>query len=301
MATGTNSRIAPVKTWVGATAPALPPAGAALAPAPRAPRWPAARLAAVEALWGEGFTSPGGAALVLRLSSSLALSGGDKLLLLGGGLGGPAFAIAEDCGAWVSSFEADGELAALARRRTSLHGCRDRIRVAGWDPDHPDFGLRASHHAVSLEALRGADPVATLNSLAGSLRSPQTAGRSSGQSQIVMTEMVADRHVPDSDREFSAWCRLENRQPVLPRGQDITAALTRLGYDVRVVEDISGTHVNEALTGWRKAVRTMEAGPSPSAAAAGAVVTEAELWLLRIRVMRRLGFRLLRWHAVSMR
>jgi hypothetical protein len=29
------------------------------------------------------------------------------------------------------------------------------------------------------------------------------------------------------------------------------------------------------------------------------VVTEAELWLLRIRVMRRFGFRLLRWHAVG--
>jgi hypothetical protein len=289
MATGTPLRTAPVKTWVGATAPAPPPAET---PAPRAPRWPAARLAAVQALWGEGFTAPGGAAQVLRLSSSLGLRGQDKLLLLGGGLGGPAIAIVQHCGARVSSFEADGELAALARARTTAHGCRDRILVAGWDPDHPDFGLRTGNHAMSMEALRGADPAAALTSLAGSLRP---------SSQIVMTELVADGAVPRSDREFAAWCRLENRLPVLPRGEAITAALTRLGYDVRVVEDISGTHVDDALAGWRQAVRTMQAGPSPSAAAAGAVVTEAELWLLRIRVMRRLGFRLLRWHAVSTR
>jgi hypothetical protein len=37
----------------------------------------------------------------------------------------------------------------------------------------------------------------------------------------------------------------------------------------------------------------------PSTASASMVVTEAELWLLRIRVMRRFGFRLLRWHAVG--
>jgi hypothetical protein len=290
MATGSVPRIAPVKDWVGVSAPMAPRLEARQPGGARAPRWPAARLAAVEALWGDGFNAPGGAAQVLRLSSPLALGADDKLLLLGGGLGGPACAIAQDCGAWVSHYEADPELAALAHTRIGAHGCADRILVTGWDLDHPDFGVRASNHAVSLEALRGADPVATLNSVACSLRP---------RSQIVMTEMVTDRLLPASDREFAAWCRLENRLPDLPRGDAITAALTRLGYDVRVVEDVSSAHVSEALAGWRQAVRAMAQGPSPSAAAASVVVTEAELWLLRIRVMRRFGFRLLRWHAVS--
>ncbi len=75
--------------------------------------------------------------------------------------------------------------------------------------------------------------------------------------------------------------------------------MTNQGFDVRVVEDLSDRHVTATLTGWRAAVRAMETGPRPEPAAAGIFVTEAELWLLRIRLMRRFGFRLLRWHAVG--
>jgi hypothetical protein len=292
MATSPHPRIAAVKDWVGVSPPFYvreePPPGARRADRPR--RWPPARLAAVEALWGEGFNSPAGAAETLRLAVPLALGCETKLLLLGGGLGGPACAIAQSSGAWVSSFESDREQEAVARLRTAAHACRDRIEVEAWNPEYPEFGIRISDHALALEALRGADPVITLESLAASLRPGN---------QIVMIEMVADTHAPDSDREFAAWCRLENRLPALPRQETITAALTRLHYDVRVVEDVSGAHVNAALAGWRQAVKAMGSGPCPAPASASVVVTEAELWLLRIRVMRRFGFRLLRWHAVG--
>ena len=292
---------APVKNWVGVGAPislhsgglrAPPPERAADQPAgARKCRWPAARLAAVAALWGDGFNAPGGPAQILALASPLGLGADDTLLLLGGGLGGPAGAIAAESGAWVSSFEADDEQSALARFHASTHDCGGRIAVGDWAPRRPDFGAGVSDHALSLEAFRGSDPVATLDCMASSLRP---------HSRVVMTEMVADRDVPDNDREFAAWCRLENRLPDLPRGDTITAALTRLHFDVRVVEDVSGAHIGAALSGWRRAVQAMAKGPCPSPAEAAGVVTEAELWLLRIRVMRRLGLRLLRWHAVSM-
>jgi hypothetical protein len=299
MATGPHSRIAAVKDWVGVSAPfilrgdgARQEAGRG-APAwagGRAQRWPAARLAAVETLWGEGFNAPGGAEEVLRLAAPFALTQGDKLLLVGGGLGGPACAIAASSAAWVANYESDAELAALARARTAAHACGERIVIESWNRHYPDFGVRASDHALALEALRGADPALTLDSLASSLRPG---------SQIVMTEMVADTQAPGGDREFAAWCRLEDRLPALPSGGAITAALVRLHYDVRVVEDISSAHVSAALAGWRDAVKALGDGPCPAPSAAGVVVTEAELWLLRIRVMRRFGFRLLRWHAVG--
>jgi hypothetical protein len=41
------------------------------------------------------------------------------------------------------------------------------------------------------------------------------------------------------------------------------------------------------------------AGAGPPAAAAAAFVNEAELWLLRLRLMRRLDLKLIRWHALS--
>ena len=46
-------------------------------------------------------------------------------------------------------------------------------------------------------------------------------------------------------------------------------------------------------------MKAMAAKPRPDAAAAGIFVTEAELWLLRVRLMRRFGFRLVRWHAIA--
>ena len=299
---GTGIGAASVKDWVGVSAPmrlhpgvargpAAPGGLAALQGDTRPCRWPPARLAAVTALWGDGFNAPGGAAQVLALASPLGLGASDTLLLLGGGLGGPAGAIATECGAWVSSFEADAEQAALAHLHAATHEGGARIDVGSWTPQQPDFGVGVSDHALSLEALRGSDPVATLDCMAASLRP---------HSRIVMTEMVADGDVPDGDREFSAWCRLENRLPDLPRGDAITAALTRLHFDVRVVEDVSGAHIGAALAGWRQAVQAMALGPCPSPAEAAGVVTEAELWLLRIRVMRRFGLRLLRWHAVSL-
>ena len=294
MATGqtphTAGRVAQVNDWVGRSAPFI--MRAEPGPEPSAPaRWPPTRLAAIEALWGQGFNGPGGADGVLDLAADLDLGPGNKLLLLGGGLGGPACTLAEASGAWIISFEADNGLAAAARAHVASRDCAGLVAVQSWDPAAPSFGKEGLDHAMSLEALRGADPVPALDSLAASLRP---------RGQIVMTELVTDREIPETDREFAAWCRLENRRPGLPQGETITAALTRLHYDVRVVEDVSTEHVEAALSGWRQAMQAISRGVVPQAGSAAMVMMEAELWLLRIRMMRRFGLRLVRWHAVAM-
>ncbi len=241
-------------------------------------RWSPRRTEAVEALWGGGFTGPMG------------LNSNASLLMLGGGMGGPAETIVDTFGSWVASFEADAELAQIAEDRRARHPSGKRMQVAGWDRENPSFGHHNAHHAMALEAARGAPLDRMLDAMAAALRP---------HGHIVITEMVADNASPGEDREFAAWCRLENRAPCLPRLDQVTSALARLHFDVRVVEDVSDRHVSETLAGWRAAVKTMARGPKPDTAAAAAFVTEAELWLLRIRLMRRFGFRLVRWHAVG--
>ena len=253
-------------------------------------RWPAARVAAVEALWGEGYMMPGGQAETLRLVKPLALSSSMTVLVLGGGLGGPAAAICANLGAWVASFEADAEQRDIAAARcVPADGGDGRITVSGWDRAAPAFTPHTANHAFLIEALRGTRPAPLLESLAGAL---------SAGSQIVLTELTSDTSPSVQDREFAAWCRLDNRLPEMPRAQEVTAVLRGLGYDVRVAEDVSDRHITQTLSGWREAVRTMATGPRPAAHTAAAFVTEAELWLLRIRLMRRLGVRLMRWHAI---
>ncbi len=257
---------------------------------PVSPRWPDTRVAAVEALWGEGFAVPGGGTETMRLVKPLALSSSMTVLLLGGGLGGPAHTISTAFGAWVASFEADAEQRAIAAARVvqPANG-KPHVSVAAWDRAAPAFRPHTANHALLLEALRGTPPAPLLESLAGAL---------SANSQIVLTELTADDPPSARDREFAAWCRLDNRLPELPRVHDVTLALQRHKFDVRVTEDMSDRHISQTLGGWRDAVRTMEAGPRPSTHTAAAFVTEAELWLLRIRLMRRLGVRLMRWHAI---
>ncbi len=253
-------------------------------------RWPKTRVAAVETLWGHGFVSPGGTPETLRLVKPLALSSSVTLLLLGGGLGGPAQTICSNYGAWIASFEAEPELCAIASARAATtDGSKPRVSVAGWDRSRPSFRARTAKHALLLEALRGSPPAPLLESLTSALLP---------QSQIVLTELVCDDPPSERDREFAAWCRLENRLPALPRSGEVTTALQRLKYDVRITEDLSDRHITQTLGGWRDAVRAMGAGPRPAAHTAAAFVTEAELWLLRIRLMRRLGVRLMRWHAI---
>ena len=227
---------------------------------------------------------------MLRLAADLDLRCGDRLLLLGGGLGGPACAIAQASGAWIVSAEADPTLAQAARQRVASHANGALVSVEGWDPARPALGVGVLDRALSLEALRGADPEPVLDSLAACLRP---------QGQIVITELVTDRDSPGRDREFAAWCRLEHRLPALPRAETITSALTHLRYDVRVVEDVSTPHVEAALAGWRRTMRVVGRGAQPARGAAAMVSMEAELWLLRIRMMRRFGLRLVRWHAVA--
>ncbi len=253
-------------------------------------RWPAARIAAVEALWGSGFVMPGGGPETLRLAKPLGLSASVTLMLVGGGLGGPAAAICAGFGAWVSSFEADPQLVAVAAARRPGLDPRGRITVEGLDLEAARFRSRSANSAMSLEALRGCKPGPLLESIAGALRP---------QGQIVLTELVSDAPPNEKDREFAAWCRLENRLPDLPRSDELTKMLQKLHFDVRVVEDMSDRHITQTLGGWRDAVKTMATGPRPATHTAAAFVTEAELWLLRIRLMRRLGVRLMRWHAIG--
>ena len=253
-------------------------------------RWPAPRIAAVEALWGAGFIMPGGGPETLRLAKPLGLSSSVTLMLVGGGLGGPAAAICTGFGAWVSSYEADPQLVAVAAARRPALDPRGRITVDVLDRSAPRFRSRSANSAMSLEALRGYKPGPLLESIAGALRP---------QGQIVLTELVSDVPPSEKDREFAAWCRLENRLPELPRSDELTKTLQRLRFDVRVVEDMSDRHITQTLGGWRDAVKAMAEGPRPAAQTAAAFVTEAELWLLRIRLMRRLGVRLMRWHAIG--
>jgi len=117
--------------------------------------------------------------------------------------------------------------------------------------------------------------------------------------QLTLVETVADVPLPPKDHDVVHWARLEHRRPeALPSEIAITRILGRLGFDVRIAEDISTRHVQQALIGWRRLVRAMETERPPLWQTA-LLVEEAELWLQRLKLFRAKQLRLVRWHGIS--
>jgi cyclopropane fatty-acyl-phospholipid synthase-like methyltransferase len=257
------------------------------APAPRT-RWPNARIALAESLWGAGFLAPGGEEEALRLARPLGLTAAASLLLLGAGAGGPSCAIASRLGVWVSGFEADPQLAAAAAEHSRRAGLGRRATIEAWNPADPLFRRQSHHHAMALEPLRGARPEPVLAAIRQALKPG---------GQLVMTELVADAPLDPADPVAADWARLECRDLALPSETTITRTLGRLGFDVRVAEDISDRHAHLASIGWRHLLARVE--ERPSVETAGVMVQEAELWLLRLRLIHRHRMRLFRWHAIG--
>jgi cyclopropane fatty-acyl-phospholipid synthase-like methyltransferase len=263
-----------------------PPPGPARPPLP----WTRDRLIATDALWGEGFQFPGGEVETLRLAKPLGVSTASSLLLLGAGSGGPACSVATKLGAWVSGFESDPDLLSAAIDRIARKNLTKRAHIEAWNPKEPAFRKHFHHHCLAIEALHGALPERTLSAIADSL---MPGG------QLMMVELVADSPLDPANRLVASWARLECRDPrAIPREEAITRTLGRLGFDVRVVEDVTQRQVHQALTGWRNAVRNMERN-RPTRREAMRHIQEAELWMLRLRLFQPGWLRLVRWHAIG--
>lgn len=267
-----------------------PPTHPDMAPAPDV-AWPAARIAAAEAVWGEGFLAPGGHEEMLRLARPMGLSDAASLLLVGAGTGGAVRSLAGELGVWVTGFEADHDLAAVATRRSLKSGLGRRADIETWDPLAPRFGPNSFHHGLALEPLRGL----------GRAAAPVLAAIAAGikrNGQLTVVEVIAEQMLDPDDPTVAAWARLEQRSASLPTRAMITRIMGRLGFDVRVVEDISDRHMAQTLERWNAALEIMR-HQLPSPVEVHGMVAEAELWLLRQRLMRTGQLRLLRWHGIA--
>jgi SAM-dependent methyltransferase len=285
---GLHAADAPVGETTGGPAAVVEDLGGPSGPTLPASTWGRDRVAVVQSLWGDGFTFPDGEEETLRLARPLGLSNASSLLLVGVGAGGPACSIAAQLGPWVTGFEADPDLAVIAAEHSARGGFGRRAEIKTWDPAEPNFSRRSFHHALTLQALQGAPPGPVLVALFRALRPG---------GQLVMVDVVADDPLDPADEQVNAWCRLEHRSPGVPSERVIAGALLRLGFDVRVTEDISLRHMHQALRGWHGAIRGMH-NKRPSPAVARVVVREAELWLRRLSLMRTHRIRLVRWHAI---
>ena len=131
--------------------------------------------------------------------------------------------------------------------------------IETWDRLAPRFPLHYYHHGMALEPLHGATPEPILAALSLALKPG---------GQLVLVEVVADLQLVPADPVVAAWARLDHRSADLPSELAITKVLGRLGFDVRIVEDITHRHMQE---------RGGRDGPRLSEAMAGARPTLRQL------------------------
>ncbi|WP_458095101.1 hypothetical protein [Roseomonas sp. WA12] len=261
-------------------APATP-AGPTPPPAIPAHYW-------TDQLWGKGFLMPGGTAEAKRLCGLLPLSNAVTLLMIGRDSGGVA-AIAAARGSRISAHLDDPEVS--LEMGTALARFGKRVTRAPWNPCNPAFRARYHDHALALEALRRCPPDRLLPALTAELKPA---------AQLVMLDMVSTAPARPG-RDLDRWLELEGRAEPPPTEAEIGAALEAHRYNLHVVEDAGIRQGPAVLEAWAGLVGTMAAGPDrPSRTAARALVAEAEVWLLRQRLLQSGTIRLLRWH-VSLR
>lgn len=275
-----------------AIAPAPVPAQALPKPLPPKPpvEWPPERIALNDELWGPGYIFPGGEFETLRLAKPMQLSGETSILLLGAGSGGAGCILGIKFGSWVAGMEANADLVVAATERAMKTKMSRRVQTEQWNPAEPEFKKRSYNHCIAIEPLRGARPEPMLTALAGGLK----AG-----GHLAMLELVADTPLDPSDPIAAKWAKLEHRPAGgLPTEMSITRVLGRVGFDVRIAEDVTEKHSHDALIGWRRTLKEIEA-KKYSLRQIAQFVGEAELWLLRLRLMENKKLRLVRWHAIG--
>jgi SAM-dependent methyltransferase len=251
--------------------------------------WPTARLTLVHQLWGSGFIFPGGEMETLRLARPLGVSNAASLLMIGVGSGGPALTVTRNLGPWVTGMDTDPNLVAAAAALVNRAQLTKKITIKSWDPDNPVFPEKSHHHCLALEPFHGARPEPILHALARALRP---------SGQMVITELAAPVPLDLADPTVRRWGELEKRDPAdVLAPTAITRMLGRVGMDVRIAEDMSQRHLEHAMVGWRVMLHDLDRKPSHQEAVP--MVAEAELWLLRRRLIRDGRLRMMRWHAIG--
>ncbi len=250
--------------------------------------WDPTRIELVEKLWGEGFHTPGGAEHILELVKPMRLDETKTLLDLGCGLGGGARTVTTKFGTWVTGIEWWKDLAMAGVEHSTRAGLVKKAAVQ-FQANGRLFLKTNSFAAVfSKEALfTVADKAAVLQVLTDALKV---------DGELCFTDYV----VPSAggSPHLEEW---REREPIGAHPWTVaeySSALGKLGYDLRVAEDMTDRHCQLIRDGWRHLVESMAPG-SVTPELMRLIVREAEVWGRREALLRRGDIRHYRFFAIK--
>ncbi len=289
LAAGQKPLFARVRGWFGkpAAAPAPP------TDRPRADLEvvvaPLDRTTVAQWLWGTGFVMPGDEHYVIELVKPFGLTPAMSMLDLSAGLGGPARAIAKAYGTYVTGLERSPERARRGMEMSAAANLAKRATIAQYNPENVE--LRAG----GFDCILGRGATYSVVEKERLLRVVFQGLKQRGQ--FLLNEFTVDPALSDRP-ELAAWMARESFPPALWTIDQYNDCLTSLGFDIRVVEDVTLDYRNMIAAGWVRMLQEVDL-KAMARMHLRTVVDEAELWTLRGAALRSGALRVYRLHALA--
>lgn len=233
-----------------------------------------ARVDVLQRLFGPGYVSPGGPEYAIEIVKPFGLTPVHSVLDLSAGLGGPAAAIVQRFGVWITGYEMDPQLADWAPAVIASLKGGDHVTVRGFSPDDLTLRPKSFDCVVTRESLFGVrDRGALLKVIHAVLKD---------WGQVVITDYLLPNADAPPDR-IKSWLESEDLTYKPWSKPEYEKAFNALGFDVRVMEDRSEEHHRHIRDNFARFVAGLD-GSDPLAedpAHRTALIAEAERWARR--------------------
>lgn len=245
------------------------------------------RIALLDGLWGEGFVGPGGGEYLISLLRSCDLDSSSSVVELGAGMGGGARAVNTAFGAWTAGLEPMSAFVKRGQELSRKHGQEQRVVIIAGDITRPDRLRKKFDCVFSRERLFAVvDKHALLEAVRRALKS---------QGYFVFTDYVLDRDSPRGET-FREWFSAECLPPRPWTVDRYRTALADHGLNALVFKDVTERYCTKVARRWARYVDGLDSA-GLDRAFVDAILHEADLWRLRVRVLQEGDMRVLRVHA----
>lgn len=250
--------------------------------------WETPAIKIMQAIWGEGFSSPGGVQLVLDMVKPFAINNSMSILDFGCGPGGGARAIAKEFDVWVTGVERDRALAELGKMLSTRAGLERKADIQPYD--HENFVSRSGGFdcILSKEAMYQFDQREVI------LARLENALKTRGQLTIV-DYLRADATPAEDPLLQSA---LGNAPPLWTKAE-YEKRFAELKFDLRVSEDITDRYRVSALEALDAVTKTRD-GKSVIRTFPDDFLQAVESWGRRIEAIEGGALKVFRFYGIKM-
>ena len=254
------------------------------------------RIMIAEALWGDGYVGPGDHEFIMELVTQFGLTKEHSVAIIGAGLAGPGRDITKDTGAWVSAFENHEEISDLAREQCAVAGLAKRCVITDFDQTTTELPESKFQAILSFDRFYAVeDKSKLLDNVAQGI---------AGDGGVLFTDYVVPT-TPDQAKA-ETWFDSYWGTPHLTTAQEYIQALSAMGLDLRVKQDITSQYaelITAAMPKWKELINLTNDEVVDSigrVAYARVLAQEAEMWANRLEALSKGELQVYRFLALKL-